>query len=229
MIINYITRYGSPLQEVLASKLTCFYNKVILKSKTRLICLLPENVQLHRAELHKNMFDELSVVQFNPSNSKFWESFNLNKFSYFVQSISSFSESNHVFIDHGKIFTRLPEITNQNIIVCEPQHDNKELMRNVNQILNQYCNRSLLEDEELKYYDCSLFYINDELKQWFHAQLRKIVIDYPEYCDVEKSYAIISHILSELKSSQNVIISEIKLEYQDITDSKLIDDFYTLI
>lgn len=226
VMLNYALTYGSNLSDVLVAKLTCFYNRIILQEATRLIILLPESEQLARADLHKNMFDEITVNKFDPTNTQFWSAKKLYQYLFFTSSLNG--EYAHVYIGHGKIAQAFDSPEQEDIVVANAIQ-NEELIQYVNKQLEAHCDLPLLEFGDLVLYDCSVFFISDNLRADFQNLLKQVATTYPEYVDDECASAILSCIIAHLKKSKQFSVKSLKQNVIDISHSGLIEDFYTLI
>ncbi len=227
LMLNYCLTYGSHLSELLTTKLTCFYNKVILKQATRLNVLMPDGNELSRAELHKQMFDEISVTKFDPTNTQYWQTKNLNHLLHFTHSTLNTMYTN-VFIDQGKIIKDLDIPEDADIVACSTRIDD-DLLGYANKQLSTYCDFPLLDSEHLVFYDFSAYFISDNLRSPMQKLLKQTALTYPEYIDFNCSYAILSCLIAQLKQQQEVNVVSLNIEPIDINTCGLIEDFYTLI
>lgn len=227
LMLNYTLMYGSPLSELLTAKLTCFYNKVILQYATRLTLLMPEGNSLSRAELHKQMFDEIVVTKFDPTNTQYWNTKNLHRFLHFTHSTLNV-QYNHVFIDEGRIFKSLEIPSEANLVACNTRSDD-DLIRYVNKQLSSHCDLPLLDSDNLVFYDFSAYFIADDLRATIQKFLKQIVVSYPEYVDDKCSYAIMSCIVAHAIQQKKFEVTNLNIEPLSIVSSGLVEDFYTLI
>ena len=226
-MMNYVISYGSTLSEVLTAKLTAFYNKIILQESTRLIVLLPLDTELSRAELHKAMFDEIMVTQFDPTNTQFWNCKNLYKFLYFTHSTSNVVYQN-VYTDYGKVFQEITFSEDADIFMARTLED-PNLVRYVNKMLHEHCDLPLLEDSEIILYDFSMFYVSDNARSTMQKLIQQTAQMYPEYVDGICSYAIMSCLVAHAKQQNQYQVHTINTTPTDIANSGLVEDFYTLI
>ncbi len=222
--LNSVIVYNAGVKEMVVSKLSAFYNKVLLENEARLIILLPPDVEIHKADRHKMTFDEVVVIKFNADNSSFWNVRNLAKFYYFTTSVTNIDKPN-ILLDYGKVFRNVPPISESAEIIAAYKSDDTELMDYVNQQLADNCGCKMLTREELQYYDFSAFYVSDETRAIIQGPLKNILQSYPKYIDSRCSYAIISWLVAHLK----VNVRTLDMEYIDISDSELVEDFYTII
>jgi len=227
LMMTYVLPYGSTLSEVLAAKLTAFYNKIILKESTRLIVLLPNDTELKRAELHKSMYDEIMVTQFDPTNTQFWNCKSIYKFLYFTHSTMNTSYEN-VYIDQGKIFPDMTFLDGADIFTARTLED-PDLIRYVNKMLNEHCDLPLLDDSQVVFYDCSIFYVSDNARLTMQKLLKQAATMYPEFVDTLCAYAIISCLIAHAKQQEDYRVENMDEEAVDIGTCELLEDFYTLI
>lgn len=227
IMMNYVLSYGSSLSDVLIAKLTCFYNKVLLEESTRLIFLLPESTKLARADLHKSMFDEIIVSKFDPTNTRFWNVKKLYHYLFFTLSAMN-TDYQHLYIGHGKIAKTIDLPEGKDIIVANSL-ENEDIIQYTNKQLEAHCDLPLLDSEDLILYDCSVFFISDDLRASFQGLIGQIVKTYPEYIDDLCSYAIISCVMAHLMKTEQFSIHVLEQDITDISDCGLIEDFYTLI
>lgn len=226
-MLNYTLTYGSPLSELITAKLTCFYNKVILKHATRLSILMPEGNELSRAELHKQMFDEISVTKFDPTNNQYWITKNLHRLLHFTHSTLN-TEYANIFIDQGKIFKELEIPDAADIVACRAR-DSDDLINYVNKQLATYSDLPSLDAEQLVSYDFSAYFISDNLRGPMQTLLQQVVTTYPEYIDHDCLYAILSCLVAQLKLQQEFQMISLEQNPIDINTCGLVEDFYTLI
>ncbi len=227
LMLNYALIYGSALSEVLAAKLTAFYNKVILQQPTRSIFLLPMDMNISKADLHKAMFDEMSVIKFDPTSASFWNTRILYKILCFTNLASSLEYCN-VYIDHGKIFKDVSLSPETDILVARTD-ENISIVRQMNKELQEHCDMPLLDNSELTSYDFSLCYLSDDVQPVMHKAIKKVVRSYPGYIDTPHCYGILSCLAAHAKRENNVSISCLDQTPIDITHSQLLEDFYTLV
>ncbi len=226
-MLNYTLTYGSNLSELLTAKLTCFYNKVILKHATRLTVLMPKGNELSRAELHKQMFDEISVTKFDPTNTQYWNTKNLHHLLHFTHSTLNV-EYAHVFIDQGKIIREVEIPDEADIVACNTLDDD-DLLYYANRQLAEHCDLPLLDHEQLIFYDFSVYFIVDDLRFAMQKLIKQVVATYPEYVDMKCSYAILSCLVAHIKRQQECHVMILGDNPIDINSCGLIEDFYTLI
>lgn len=227
LMLNYTLTYGSALTELLTAKLTCFYNKVILKQATRLTILMPEGNELSRAELHKQMFDEISVTKFDPTNTQYWITKNVHRLLHFTHSMLN-TEYTHLFIDQGKILKEVEVPDEADIVACNTRSDH-DLLSYVNKQLSTYCDLPSLDLEKLVFYDFSVYFISDDLRAPMQKLLKQVAASYPEYVDFSCSYAILSCLVAQLKQQKECNVMTLGQDPIDINSCGLIEDFYTLM
>jgi hypothetical protein len=227
LMMNHVISYGSTLSEVLTSKLTAFYNKVLLEESNRMIVLLPLGTELSRAELHKAMFDEIMVTQFDPTSTQFWNCKNIYKFLYFTHSSTNVSHHN-IYIDYGKVFRDITFLDEADMFMARSLED-PDLIRYVNKMLNEHCDLPLLDDSEIAFYDFSLFYISDDARLPIQKLIQQTAKMYPEYVDILCSYAILSCLVAHAKQQNQYRVETMDEIPVDIANCGLVEDFYTLI
>lgn len=227
LMLTYAMPYGSSLAEVLTSKLTAFYNKIILQESTKLIMLLPSDTQLSKAELHKAMFNEITVAQFDPTNAQFWKCKNLYKFLYFINSTANL-EYNNIYIDYGKVFKTMPPVEDADILVANIG-DDANLVRYINKQLHDHCDLPLLDDNQIVLYDFSAFYVSDNARVTISTLLKQVVEAYPEYVDTDSAYAILSCLVAHAQQQNQYKIETLNQNSINIANTGLVEDFYTIV
>lgn len=188
---------------------------------------MPEGNQLNRAELHKQMFDEISVTRFDPTNTQYWNTKNLHRLLHFTHSTLN-TEYSNVFVDQGKILKELDIPDGTDMLACNIQKDD-DLLNYANKQLSTYCDLPLLDSEQLIFYDFSVYFISDDLRASMQKLLRQVIVTYPEYVDTKCSYAILSCLAAQMKQRQEYKIMILGQDPVDINSCGLIEDFYTLI
>lgn len=188
---------------------------------------MPEGNSLSRAELHKQMFDEISVTKFDPTNTQYWNTKNIHRILHFVHSTLN-TEYKNVFIDQGKIVKELYIPDEADFVACNVLKDD-DLLNYANKQLAAYCDFSLLDIEQLIFYNFSVFYISDDCRPSMQKMLKQVTATYPEYIDEKCSYAILSCLVAQVKQQQECRVIILEQDPVDINSNSLVEDFYTLI
>ncbi len=222
--LNITTLYGSNVCDMIVSKLTAFYSKVILDCFTRLIIVMPLGSKIFSIDRQKELFDEVVVIKFNPENSIFWQTKNISNFYYFFSSVTNIDITN-VYIDHGKIFHEIPIISDSTECAAAFMGEDPTIMQHVNKQISSHCQLESIEPELLQYYDFSACYVSDETRSKLLKPLKSIVKKYPEYVDQACSYAIMSWLLAYLQ----IPVRTLDKTPVNISTSELINDFYAII
>lgn len=188
---------------------------------------MPEGNELSRAELHKQMFDEISVTRFDPANPQYWKTKNLQRLMHFTHTTFNTDYAN-VLIDQGKILKKIEIPDHADIVGCNTRNDD-DLINYVNKQLAAYCDLPLLDAEQLVFYDFSAYYISDDLRDPMQKSLKRVAATYPEYIDFECSYAIMSCLIAHLKQQREFHVMVLGEDAININSRELVEDFYTLI
>jgi hypothetical protein len=224
LMLNYVMRYGSSLQEILVSKLTAFYNQLVLKYPSRLIIMMPYSMKIHQVDRHKVTFDEVTVVKFNPADTQFW---NTSRLVYFLYYLSSFGMSTkHLYIDYGKVFPQL-DVPDElgDVLVAGDYTPNPETLEKVQNKLD------VLGFENLTFpiYHFGVFHAADSCRALFQSELKQILEHYDEFVNEDTCYILLSYALSNIEQKQEVTVTELGELPADISGCPMVDDFYVLI
>lgn len=224
LMLNYVMRYGASLQDLLIAKLTAFYNKLILKEKSRLIIMLPIHMKVHEVDRHKVTFDEVTVAKFDPADGQFWDTHKLVNYMYFLSSFSL--QMDNLYIDHGKVFA--PPI--------EVPEDKEDIMvagffesANLKYIKQNLVTIGYDVPNDFPLYDFSGLLISDKARMPLHMELKKVVNKYPEYVDQEACYVVLSYLVHVVAAEHDLTIGQVGKKAVDISECPMIEDFYVLL
>ncbi len=210
LMLNYVMRYGSSLEEILISKLTAFYNHLVLKYPSRLIIMMPKHMKVHQVDRHKTTFEEVSIVKFDPSNSQFW---NTSRLVYFLYYLSSFGMSTkHIYVDYGKVFSELdiPE-DHGSVIVANAEFKPSDAALDA-------VKEKLDDVEGIPLYHFGAFYAADDVRTRIYLELKNLIDTYDTFVDEDTCYILLSYVLSKVSMDGDFEVTNLDLIPANIID-----------
>lgn len=226
LMLNYVMRYGSSLQEILVSKLTAFYNHLVLKYPSRLIVMMPYSMKVHQVDRHKVTFDEVAVIKFNPADAQFWHT---SRLVYFFYYLSSFGLSTkHLYIDYGKVFPHLkiPDEHGNALVAYSDYKPSKIVLEDTT---DRLCELGFEDLGDFPLYHFGAFYADDSIRNLVHLELKEIISKYNSFISEESCYILLSYVLAKIARDNEISVTELGIRPTDISDCPMVDDFYVLI
>jgi hypothetical protein len=221
VMLDYVMRYGSSLQDILISKLTAFYNSAILQYPSRLLIVMPNHMKIHQVDRHKVSFDEVAVIKFDPSNPNFWRSGRLAYYVYYLSALGV--DRQHIYIDYGKVFRYLQP----------PQDSNAVFMAATYPIAQEkvaaYLGKLGAPETTFPIYHCGCFSVPDILRSSLQKITKELMEQYTEYVDEEACYVLMSYALFKCQAETPFKIELLNEVPIDIANNSMVEDFYVLV
>lgn len=228
-IANHIVFHKSDFADTLCSKLTCFFTKEVLQHTTKVIIVMPQNKKPLVADRQKEIYDEVVITKFDPSNPRSWMTMEMRKYLYFI-NYSDGSEDQHVFIDQGSLVTSMPSLEGCPFDFCFAKQDDSGSVPVIHaqNMVHRLCGLSQLPEEDLVPYNCSIMYVSENGRAFLRDLLKHIINTYSEHIHQALSYGIMSY-LAACAKKEGLSVGVLDISPVNIRESKLIEDFYTLV
>jgi len=174
------------------------------------------------------MFDESVMCRFYPAEKLFWETKELQKFLLFI-SHSSNSLGNNVLIADPIVFPQLnwtDEAAMSDILFASLSNNYNEMV-STNHFMSKILKTDPLPDDDLKYYDATLFMISDKLRPAMQDILTRICQESDIYITRPKANAILSIAATLIQKQKGATISTLDSEFVAL-DHASIKNFYSI-
>lgn len=227
VMLDYVMRYGSSLQDILVSKLTAFYNSLVLPFPSRLLIVMPNYMKVHQADRHKITYDEVAVIKFDPSNTHFWQTGRLAYFLYYLSSLTV--EKQHVYIDYGKVFRYFQPPPEGCSVFVAGELNEKSDQEKIRLAIEKLETLLGFKPDDFPLYHFGCLFVEDSIKGPLQQIIKDLITHYDSYVDEETCYVLLSYALAKCKEQIKFEVTTLNEIPINIADCPMVEDFYVLV